>query len=246
MEYINKQHTAIVSILLFSIGLMLSCNSFAASGQKATQAALEAEIATREAVDTDLQQQIDILNDLLYPTTIQDETVFLKICKGSNIPQWEPCPYSIGDIGPAGGIVFYITDGGLHGLESTPSDQGHAEWGCWGTEISGADGLAVGDGRQNTVDILAGCSEAGIAAELADNYSLNGYIDWFLPSRDELDALCSQKDIVGGFEHAFYWSSSEGTDYGWTAWFETFPGCFEHVPVTDKDRPMYVRAIRAF
>lgn len=42
--------------------------------------------------------------------------------------------YSIGDIGPAGGIVFYISDGGLGrtGLEAAPKDQDDgngAEWG---------------------------------------------------------------------------------------------------------------------
>ena len=32
--------------------------------------------------------------------------------------------YAIGDTGPSGvGIVFYITDGGLHGLEVAPVDQ---------------------------------------------------------------------------------------------------------------------------
>jgi hypothetical protein len=35
---------------------------------------------------------------------------------------------------------------------------------------------------RNTADILAGYSEAGIAAKLADDYSFNGFDDWFLPS----------------------------------------------------------------
>jgi hypothetical protein len=42
--------------------------------------------------------------------------------------------YAIGDTGPAGGIVFYITDDGLHGLEAAPADQSSgAEWGCIAT-----------------------------------------------------------------------------------------------------------------
>jgi len=30
--------------------------------------------------------------------------------------------YAVGDTGPAGGIVFYTSDGGLHGLEAAPAD----------------------------------------------------------------------------------------------------------------------------
>jgi hypothetical protein len=118
--------------------------------------------------------------------------------------------YAIGDLGPAGGIVFYVYAGGLHGLEAAPQDQSAgAQWGCNGTAISGADGAAVGTGAQNTADILAGCSESGIAARIAHDYSLNGYIDWFLPSTNELDLLFQQRAVVGGFADYYYWSSTE-------------------------------------
>jgi hypothetical protein len=130
-------------------------------------------------------------------------------------------PYMIGQIGPAGGIVFYITNGGLNGLEAAPVDQSIPDapgvaWGCNETLIAGADGTAVGSGAQNTVDILAGCLDTPIAAEIANGYTLNGFSDWFLPSRDELNELYLQKDIVGGFSEvcpdfgcSIYWSSSE-------------------------------------
>lgn len=118
--------------------------------------------------------------------------------------------YAIGDTGPAGGKVFYITDGGLHGLEVAPADQsGGAEWGCYGTLIAGADGTAVGTGAQNTADILAGCSEAGRAASIADEYTLGEYDDWFLPSRDELNLLYQQRSELGGFTTNAYWSSTQ-------------------------------------
>lgn len=41
-----------------------------------------------------------------------------------------PVVYAIGDTGPAGGIVFYVTEGGIHGLEAAQVDQGYAPWGC--------------------------------------------------------------------------------------------------------------------
>ncbi len=119
--------------------------------------------------------------------------------------------YAIGDTGPAGGIVFYITDGGLHGLEAAPFDQhvgSGAAWGCMNTTINGADGAAIGTGAQNTADILAGCKETGIAAEIATEYSGGGFTGWFLPSYDELNALHTALNVDGFLPLDQYWSST--------------------------------------
>lgn len=151
--------------------------------------------------------------------------------------------YAIGDTGPAGGIVFYITGVGLHGLEAAPADQSSgAAWGCYGTLIAGADGTAVGTGAQNTADILAGCSESGIAARIADAYTLNGYDDWFLPSKDELNFLYLQKAVVGGFAVGGYWSSTENVSSH--AWSQIFGDGYQYN--TNKNGTLRVRAVRAF
>ena len=43
--------------------------------------------------------------------------------------------YAIGDIGPSGvGIVFYVTDNGLHGLEVAPVDQNNGNKIVWSNE----------------------------------------------------------------------------------------------------------------
>ena len=63
--------------------------------------------------------------------------------------------YAPGDVGPAGGFIFYVnpnfaTDGWRY-LEAAPFDQSAgAKWGCFRTAIAGARGTAVGTGRQNT------------------------------------------------------------------------------------------------
>jgi len=112
-----------------------------------------------------------------------------------------------------GGIVFYVDGTGNHGLIAPITDQSAgAEWGCRGTSLTGAAGTAVGTGTQNTADIVSGCSAAGIAARVADTFTLGGFSDWFLPSIDELNLLYAQRNVVGGFDVSgshFYWSSTE-------------------------------------
>jgi len=153
--------------------------------------------------------------------------------------------FYIGDNGPAGGKVFYLTDNtGLHGLEAAPADQSSGVvWGCDGSIINGADGTAVGTGAANTADIVAGCAEANTAAKIADAYALNGYTDWYLPSKDELNLLYQQKTVVGGFANSNYWSSSESS--GNFAWYQGF---FRHglQDYYSKNGTLPVRAVRAF
>jgi hypothetical protein len=117
-----------------------------------------------------------------------------------------------------GGIVAYIlqsddpgyVEGETHGLIAAPFDQSmDAEWGCYGTEIPGSDGSHVGSGNRNTLDIIKTCSATRIAARICTDLSLNGYSDWYLPSKDELDKLYINKDIIGGLDISYYWSSTE-------------------------------------
>jgi hypothetical protein len=152
-------------------------------------------------------------------------------------------PYQISNTGPAGGIVFYITNGGLNGLEAAPVDQSNGViWGCYGVDIAGAYGTEVGTGNANTVAIVKGCSEPNFAAKAAADYIYNGYSDWFLPSKDELDLLYQQRYVVGGFTSNSYWSSTENDVYG--AWNKNFNN---GAPYGYLKNPMLpVRAVRAF
>ena len=182
----------------------------------------------------------------------------------------------MGDIGPGGGIVFYDAGstqswgryleaacaGWQNNCDGTTADP-QVVWGCDESSISGADGLAIGTGAKNTTDILAGCSDAGIAADRADDYSHNTLDDWFLPSKDELNALCKWAfgDTVnticnddsngslsltnGDFYGTNFWSSSEvpfvSDDF---AWYQDFGGGFQYYGF--KDDTTYVRPVRAF
>ena len=50
--------------------------------------------------------------------------------------------------------------------------------------------VSIGTGKRNTDKIMSGCNQEFMAARLATEYIKNGKSDWFLPSRDELNALC--------------------------------------------------------
>ena len=151
-----------------------------------------------------------------------------------------------------GGIVAYILQAGdpgydstmQHGLIAAPSDQFTGIlWGCYGTEISGADGTAIGTGAQNTIDIMTGCSTAGIPARLCGDLVLGGYSDWYLPSKDELNKLYINRVAIGGLDSSDYWSSTEYPE-NYHAWFQSF-GNGNHYN-GNKNANLFVRAVRAF
>jgi hypothetical protein len=81
-----------------------------------------------------------------------------------------------------GGMVFWVTTDGLHGLIAETIDQGNSTW-------------------FNAQNIISTNSNHSTAGQL--------YTDWRLPTRNELILLFSQRTTVGGFASAYYWSSSE-------------------------------------
>jgi len=176
-------------------------------------------------------------------------------------PTWVPSYYEIGGRGPAGGFVFSVTDGGLHGLEAAPVDQSEGTgWGCFDDNVSGAVGTAIGTGAQNTEAIVSfGCSGGSPDAALAaTGYELSGYDDWFLPSKDELNSMWTNladtdgdssnsgpddPNNVGGFASIVYWSSSQ-SDSGY-AWSQSFV-IGNQYGASDRGYTGGVRAVRAF
>jgi len=160
--------------------------------------------------------------------------------------------YSIRDIGPAGGFVFYVTDGGTHGLEAAPEDQDGGtgvQWGCAGSDLAGAEGLFVGAGEQNTADIVAGCGVADIAAQIADDYALDGFENWYLPSKLEVNLMYKELYLfgMGGFADGFYWSSSEwSSSPALSAWVQPFDTSGGGQGTSSKGNSWRVRAVRGF
>ena len=165
-----------------------------------------------------------------------------------------------------GGVIAYILrqgDNGYdvnvqHGLITSSSDQSeHAvDWGCrdglWGgSAIPNAAGTAIGTGNQNTIDIMAGCTKAGIAARLCGDLVLGGYSDWYLPSKDELDRVNDNKAALSGFDKtevywssSQYWTSGSSSNYGHDAWVQDFADGQQYGG--DAKMGPHVLAIRSF
>jgi hypothetical protein len=146
-----------------------------------------------------------------------------------------------------GGIIFYVDGTGQHGLISAQYDQAvsSADWGCEGT-YCGATGTGVGTGSFNTNQIVKYCNNPNSAAMKCYNLVLNGYSDWFLPSKDELNLMHSNLYLndIGDFDLSTYWSSSEyNKQFAWKQFFNMNLNQSYY----DKELvPYNVRAARAF
>jgi len=168
------------------------------------------------------------------------------------IANLQPTTYNIGDI-VNGGVVFWLDSTGQHGLVVAMSDIATSvQWGCDGTDLPNVpnvssnppvgQGAEIGDGFNNTNDILNDCPTA--PAALAAR-SLGA--QWFLPSAKELKKIYDNKTTlegVSGFSpfSPYYWSSTEfDYDYAWLQYFNV--GAQDYY---DKNYTYNVRAVRAF
>jgi hypothetical protein len=132
--------------------------------------------------------------------------VMLANCgKGNNASRFE--------IGQqyGGGIIFYIDRTGQHGFIAAPYDQ-HAgvSWSNGNDTIrTEANGYDIYDGKPNTSKAVSMMGNGIYAARICDTMVLNGFDDWFLPSRTELNLLYAHKNEVGGLANAYYWTSTD-------------------------------------
>jgi hypothetical protein len=162
--------------------------------------------------------------------------------------------YDIGEIGPAGGKIFYVnpnsaTDGWRF-LELAPlSTQVSLPWGTEGIAV-GTSG-ALGQGQNNTDMMIAALGTAtNYSARYCANLVYGGHDDWFFPSLGDLSQAWTALYLTGldSFSATIYSCSSEaGSSYA-----------ASHTPVLYFERPNYyvswamkrgympVRAVRSF
>lgn len=133
--------------------------------------------------------------------------------------------YSIGDPVQAGYVV--ITPSSLGGLGgdyyyvASYTDIVGYEWGGYdsisGATDPGVTGSAIGDGYQNTINIVNALGAGSYAAKACadytatdydDEFNLITYDDWFLPSKDELNEMYNNK-VYLNFTPGRFWSSTQ-------------------------------------
>ena len=160
-----------------------------------------------------------------------------------------------------GGIVAYIfkqgdlgyVKGMIHGFISATIDQSAPQqkaiktgfdftcFSAWTYNdlLVGNTQTVIGAGALNTQNIIKSGSQLVAtyypyydgAIRVCTNYSGGGYHDWVLPSKDELNILYNNRNIIGGFAsvttpgtaiNAKYWSSSEfDLHYAWSQDFSS-------------------------
>lgn len=154
-----------------------------------------------------------------------------------------------------GGIIYYLcfdSIGKQHGLVvSLKNLSREVEWGPKDKDVENCN--STWDGQSNTQAILMATRDTSKAAGLCDNYTSEGFDDWYLPAIYELQAINvnlfavekALDAIVGSdeIEMNLYWSSTQSNAA--SAWFFSF---YDSKPTNyyDKSSKTLVRAIRSF
>jgi hypothetical protein len=137
---------------------------------------------------------------------------------------------AIGDMGPGGGTVFYVSSGftatgtpcntSCRYLEAAPVSGTNAwidsstMWSAITNVSVGATSSLIGFGKSNTDLMYAQSSSAGYPAALSIGYrGPNNYSDWFIPSGLEAVEMHRQKNVLAvkvfTAGQARYWSSTQ-------------------------------------
>ncbi len=162
-------------------------------------------------------------------------------------------------------------------LEAAPENIGEAVFGYYRTSSNGKNLYVNGDvnyskatctreeigyGKSNTEMLVDAMEDSAYtrksgaettdkyAAKMCADYALNGYNDWFLPSKGELNLMYTNLYIngIGNWGDVFwwftYWSSSEDSGYECYAWVQDI--CYGAQINSSRDGYYCVRPVRAF
>jgi hypothetical protein len=146
------------------------------------------------------------------------------------VPEAPVVTYKIGDTGPAGGLIFYDkgnNNGGWRYLEAAPVEaEFQVQWDAVNNlGLEGTQEL-IGSGKRNTQFIVEKFSQISgewdTAAQKADDLVFNGFDDWFLPSKAELDQMYGnlKRKNLGNYKNNWYWSSSSDKNMAYSQDFE--------------------------
>ena len=119
---------------------------------------------------------------------------------------------------PFGGGLYagQITedDGITYAIIVAPKAQGGEAsgtlaWKTTQTTTTGTDSL--NNGFNNTAAMVAAGISLHPAAQFCKGLSINGYTDWYLPAKDELNLIYTNRGSLDAFVQTYYWSSTQNS-----------------------------------
>lgn len=131
---------------------------------------------------------------------------------------------------PSGGGTIACLGGGLQNMIAATADNSTSiPWGGSGTSTNAFSDI---NGAFNTTLIVGVLGAGSYAAQLCNTFEIDSqgnspcqagntcYNDWFLPSKDQLVCLYTNRVAIGGLASPYYWSSTEFDNA--SAWFQDF------------------------
>ena len=120
-------------------------------------------------------------------------------------------------------LNYYMPDLGTGGVNESYSGK---QWGIYGQDDSGANGIAIGTGKENTDYLIGRYNSNTYLWYYVNQHRTNTGKDWCVPSKDELNILYENLTQIGNFStsgsYYHYWSSSEfSSDHAWTQDFSS-------------------------
>ena len=162
----------------------------------------------------------------------------------------EKASYKVGDTGPSGGVIFYVSEAGFGNSDTEKTSLGSLcpTESCRYLEMAATD--------------LPGQHPWEEAMAVAEAFSTPSASDWVLPSRDALNEMCKYalgdtvNDVCNndgngslslkdkGFSPSNYWSSSHYFED--VAWTQDFLDGVQDGSRKVPEEAYYVRPVRAF
>lgn len=174
---------------------------------------------------------------------------------------------------PGGGYIFYDCDAdnsaendgaGPDGLMSSKCGWRYLEaakddlsttvlWGVYSERKQYGTKTGIETGKENTKALLENRNSTYKSiSDYVWNKDINGFTDWYLPSKDELNLMYVNLHAkgLGRFRNDVYWSSSEyyrGGEYDpYRPWAQNFSSSNDQYGENRNNKPEYVRPARRF